>query len=65
MFPCLDKTPSAGGGCGGGGLWAGGVCVGMFVGHAEEKGSLSSVTGHWGADRRLTVKGRARVLRQA
>lgn len=56
MFPCLDKTPSAGEG---GGLWAGGVCGGMFVGHAEEKGSLSSVTGHWGADRRLTVKGRS------
>lgn len=44
---------------GGGGLWAGGGCGGVFVSHAEEKRSLSSVTGHWGADLRLTVKGRS------
>lgn len=54
--PVLRQDPQCGGD---GGLWAGCVWGGMFVGHAEEKGSLSSVTGHWGADRRLTVKGRS------
>ena len=36
-----------------------GVCGGVFVGRAQEKRSLTSVIGHWGADRRLTVKGRS------